>query len=246
VEIVLLLGSSTVPVAVVNPRQVRDFAKASGILAKTDAIDAGVLARFGATTRPSPQPVPDEHGLELETLLLRRRQLVSMLATERNRLATFTVTRRPGSATAIKSLEKSIERLRKQLASLDDDISARLKKSPVGREKENLLRSVPGVGPVTAQTLLADLPELGTLDRKRIAALVGVAPFNRDSGRSSGKRASPAAAPVCAPPFTWRASPRSNATRSSRPSTTGCAPTSPSKSPSPPACGSSSPSSTPW
>jgi transposase len=187
-EMVLLLGSSQVPAAVVNPRQVRDFAKAFGILAKTDAIDARVLARFGATTQPQPQPVPDEQSLELETLLLRRRQLVLMLATERNRLASFTITRRPGATLAVTSIEKTIEWLRKQLESLDKDISDRLKKSPVWREKEDLLRSVPGVGPVTARTLLADLPELGTLDRKRIAALVGVAPFNKDSGYSSGKR----------------------------------------------------------
>lgn len=187
-ETVLLLGSNKVPVAVVNPRQVRDFAKALGILAKTDAIDARVLANFGAATKPQAQPVPDEQSLELETLLLRRRQLVSMLATERNRLASFTLTRRPGAATAVKSLERSIEWLRKQLDGLDKDIGDRLKKSPVWREKEDLLRSVPGVGPVTARTLLADLPELGTMDRKRIAALVGVAPFNRDSGYASGKR----------------------------------------------------------
>jgi transposase len=187
-EIVLLLGSHKLPVAVVNPRQVRDFAKAFGILAKTDAIDARVLAHFGATTQPEPQPVPDEQSLELETLLLRRRQLVSMLATERNRLAAFTVTRRPGAKTAVKSIESSIDWLKKQLDALDDDIHDRLKKSPVWREKEDLLRSVPGVGPVTARTLLADLPELGTLDRKRIAALVGVAPFNHDSGHSRGKR----------------------------------------------------------
>jgi transposase len=187
-EIAVLLGTSKVPMAVVNPRQVRDFARAFGILAKTDTIDAHVLARFGATTKPQPQPLPDEQSLELEALLLRRRQLVSMLATERNRLAAFTVTRRPGGAAAVKSIKTSIDWLGKQLESIDKDIETRLKNSPVWREKEDLLRSVPGVGPVTARTLLADLPELGNLDRKQIAALVGVAPFNRDSGHFSGKR----------------------------------------------------------
>ena len=187
-EIVLLLGTNKVPVAVVNPRQVRDFARAFGILAKTDAIDARVLARFGATAKPEPQPLPDEQSLELETLVLRRRQLVGMLASERNRLAAFTVTRRPGGRRAVESIQASIQWLEKQLESIGTDIENLLRNSPVWREKEDLLRSVPGVGPVTARTLLADLPELGTLDRKRIAALVGVAPFNRDSGTLRGKR----------------------------------------------------------
>jgi transposase len=187
-EIVILLGTSKIPVAVVNPRQVRDFAKAFGIAAKTDAIDAQVLARFGAVVRPEPQPLPAPQSLELEALLLRRRQLVSMIATERTRLAAFTVTRRPGGDRAVRSLKETIEWLSKQLEQLDRDIESRLKSSPVWRAKEDLLRSVPGVGPVTARTLLADLPELGTLDRKKIAALVGVAPFNRDSGQFSGKR----------------------------------------------------------
>lgn len=187
-EVVLLLGSTKAPVAVVNPRQVRDFAKALGILAKTDAIDARVLARFAAMTKPEAQPLPDEQSLELEALLLRRRQLVSMLATERNRLGTFSITRRPGAGAAVKSLQTNIEWLEKQLTELDKTIHGSLRESPVWREKEDLYRSVPGVGPVTARTLLADLPELGTLNRRRIAALVGVAPFNHDSGKTSAKR----------------------------------------------------------
>jgi transposase len=186
-EISLALGASKVPAAVVNPRQVRDFARSMGVLAKTDAIDAAVLARFGAVTQPAAQTLPDEEALELESLLLRRRQLISMLATERNRLSTFTITRRP-SAAATHSLQESIAWLEKQLATLDKDIGERLRASEMWREKEDLLRSGPGVGRVTAVTLLADLPELGTLDRKQIAALVGVAPFNRDSGLSRGKR----------------------------------------------------------
>lgn len=187
-EVVLTLGAAGAPVAVVNPRQVRDFAKAMGILAKTDTIDARVLAQFGAAAKPEPQPVPSEQSLELEALLLRRRQLVSMLATERNRLATFTITRRPAGSLAVKSIKDSIEWLEKQLASLDETIDDRLQKSPIWRAKDNLLQSVPGIGPVTSRTLLADLPELGTLSRKAIAALVGVAPFNHDSGNSVGKR----------------------------------------------------------
>jgi transposase len=187
-DVVLSLGSAQIPVAVVNPRQVRHFAKAIGILAKTDEIDARVLARFGATTKPEPQPIPDEETLELEALLLRRRQLVSMLAAERNRLATFSITRRVGGEAAVKSLKSTIEWLEKQLETLDKTTHDHLKSSSLWREKEDLLRSVPGIGPVTARTLLADLPELGTLDRKRIAALTGLAPFNHDSGQSSGKR----------------------------------------------------------
>jgi transposase len=187
-EFVILLGTNKVPLAVVNPRQVRNFAKAFGILAKTDAIDARVLARFGATAKPEPQPLPDAQSLELEAFLLRRRQLVSMLAAERNRLAAFTVTRRPGGSKAVESIRASIKWLEQHLESIDEEIQGRLKNSPIWREKEDLLRSVPGVGPVTARTLLADLPELGTLDRKRIAALVGIAPYNHDSGNSRGKR----------------------------------------------------------
>lgn len=187
-DVVLMLGSSKIPVAVVNPRQVRHFAKALGIMAKTDDIDARVLARFGAATKPAPQPVPDDETLELEALLLRRRQLVAMLATERNRLATFSVTRKIGAEVAVKSIKSTIDWLVKQLESLDKTTHDHLKKSPLWREKEDLLRSVPGVGPVTARTLLADLPELGTLDRKRIAALAGLAPFNHDSGYHSGRR----------------------------------------------------------
>lgn len=187
-ELVLLLGSKKTSLAVVNPRQVRDFAKALGIRAKTDTIDARVLATFGAMTKPEPQPMPDEASLALQVLLLRRRQLVAMLATEKNRLATFTITRRPAAAAAVKSVEASIKWLESQLKSLDNDIGGTLEKSPVWLAKQDLLRSVPGIGKVTARTLLADLPELGTLDRKSIAALVGVAPFNHDSGNSSSQR----------------------------------------------------------
>lgn len=188
IEVVLLLGSGKIPVAVVNPRQVRAFANALGISAKTDVIDARVLAKFGAATSVEAQPLPDEESLELEALLLRRRQLVSMLAMERNRLSTFTITRRPGGSTAVKSIQQTIDYLVKQLESLEKSIQNKLHENKVWRDKEDLLRSVPGVGKVLAQSLIIDLPELGLLDRRRIAALVGIAPFNRDSGHSVGKR----------------------------------------------------------
>ena len=187
-DVVLALGSAKVPVAVVSPSQVRHYAKALGILAKTDVIDAHVIARFGAATKPEPQPIPDEETLELEALLLRRRQLVSMLAAEKNRLATFSITRKVGGENAVKSIRSTIQFLEKQLDSLDKTTHDHLQKSPLWKEKEDLLRSVPGIGPVTARTLLSDLPELGSLTRKRIAALVGLAPFNHDSGSHAGKR----------------------------------------------------------
>jgi transposase len=161
-DAVLALGAAKIPVAVVNPRQVRHFAKAVGISAKTDVIDARVLARFGEMTKPEPQSIPDEETLVLEALLLRRRQLVAMLATERNRLATFTITRKMAGEVAVKSIQSSIQWLEKQIEALDKTTHDHLKSSPLWREKEDLLRSVPGVGPVTARTLLADLPELGT------------------------------------------------------------------------------------
>lgn len=187
-DVVLALGSAKLPVAVVSPSQVRHYAKALGILAKTDAIDANVIARFGAATTPTPQPVPDEETLELEALLLRRRQLVSMLATEKNRLATFSITRKVGGEKAVKSIRRTIEFLEEQLESLDETTRAQLQKSPLWKEREDLLRSVPGIGPVTARTLISDLPELGRLTRKCIAALAGLAPFNHDSGGHTGKR----------------------------------------------------------
>lgn len=187
-DVVLVLGSAKLPVAVVSPAQVRHYAKALGILAKTDAIDANVIARFGAATKPEPQPVPDDETLELEALLLRRRQLVSMLASEKNRLATFSVTRRVGGEKAVKSIRTTIAFLEKQLEELEDITRDHLEKSPLWKAKEDLLRSVPGIGPVTARTLISDLPELGSLTRKRIAALAGLAPFNRDSGNVTGKR----------------------------------------------------------
>jgi transposase len=176
------LSARGIPVAVVNPRQVRDFAKAAGILAKTDRIDAQVLARFGEALRPEPRPFPSAEAQELEALVARRRQILDMLTMEKNRrgIARTEAMRR--------RIDKHIAWLEKALRLANDDIDTTIRKSPVWREQEDLLTSVPGVGPVTARTLLAQLPELGQLSRQKIAALVGVAPFNCDSGTMKGLR----------------------------------------------------------
>jgi len=169
-------------VAVVNPRQVRDFAKATGVLAKTDRIDARVLARFAEAVRPEPRPLPTPEATELQELLVRRRQIVEMLTMEKNRLQGALVDRtKRAIAKHIKWLEQALERS-------DDDIDKAIRNSPAWREKEDLLRSVPGIGPVTARTILAELPELGSVTHKEIAKLVGVAPLNNDSGTMHGKR----------------------------------------------------------
>ena len=176
------LAAAGLPVAVVNPRQVRDFAKAVGQLAKTDALDAALLARFAEAVRPPPRPLPDAAQQGLAALLARRRQVVAMLTAERQRLATA---RRPGARPGCRRTSPG---WRGSWAPLDDELGRALRASPVWRAKEDLLRSVPGVGPVVAPTLLAELPELGALDRKRIAALVGLAPVACDSGTLRGKR----------------------------------------------------------
>jgi transposase len=160
---------------------VRDFAKAAGRLAKTDAVDAQTLAHFAEVLRPEPRPLPDEQTQALAAILARRRQLVEMLTAEQNRLASA----RPAVR---KSLRAHITWLERELSHTDRDLASAIRESPVWREKEALLRSAPGVGPVLTTTLLANLPELGTLTGKQIAALVGVAPFNRDSGMWRGKR----------------------------------------------------------
>ena len=170
-----------VPVAVVNPRQVRDFAKAVGQLAKPDALDAQLLARCAEVGRPTPHPVPEAQAPALAALLARRRQLVTMLTAERQRLA-------QALAPVRDRIQAHLTWLEQEVAALDDDLGDTLRASPVWREQDELLRSVPGIGPVVATTLLAELPELGHLDRKRLAALVGVAPLNCDSGTLRGKR----------------------------------------------------------
>ena len=178
---VAALAAAKLPVAVVNPRQVHDFAKAVGQLAKTDQLDAQVLARFGEAVRPEPRPLPDADAQALAGVLARRRQVVGMRTAERQRLG---AARPPVRA----RIEAHLAWLEQELADLDDDLGRRLRESPLWREREQLLRSVPGVGPVVATTLLAELPELGRLDRKRLAALVGLAPLARDSGARRGNR----------------------------------------------------------
>jgi len=174
--------AAAMPVAVVNPRQVRDFAKATGQLAKTDQIEAAVLARFGEAIRPEPRPLKDEETRHLAALVSRRRQLQSMIVAESNRLAAATKKLHKG-------IQKHIDWLRRELRLLERDLDDTIKSSPVWREKEDLMRGVKGIGSVSAATMLAEVPELGTLNRKQIAALVGVAPINRDSGTLRGKRA---------------------------------------------------------
>jgi transposase len=182
VPAVTALALGGVPVAVVNPRQVRDFAKALGRLAKTDALDADVLARFAEAVRPQARPIPDEQALHLAALLTRRRQLVEMTTSELNRMAATRV------AKVRRGIEQHIEWLRKRIGDVDGELDAAIRETPVWRDKDDLLRSVPGIGPVVSRTLLVELPELGRLNRKQIAALVGVAPMNRDSGTMRGQR----------------------------------------------------------
>ena len=179
---VVALSVAGLAVAVVNPRQVRDFARATGRLAKTDRIDAQVLARFGAAIQPEARPLPSEAVHELDQLVTRRRQVRDMLQAEKNR--------RDLARGGVKcQIQEHIDWLQRQLTAIEDDLRARIEASPLWRATEDLLRSVPGVGPTTAFTLLAELPELGTLSKREIAALVGVAPFARDSGTLRGKRA---------------------------------------------------------
>lgn len=175
------LAAAGLPVVVVNPRQIRDFAKATGQLAKTDALDAQVLAHFADVVRPTPRPLPDVETQELAALVTRRRQLIEMLTAEKNRVAS-------ARAVVRKQLRAHITWLERALDQADTDWAEAIRQSPLWREKEELLRSVPGIGPVLTTTLLANLPELGTLTHKQIAALVGVAPLNRDSGTLRGKR----------------------------------------------------------
>jgi len=176
------LAAAGWPIAVVNPRQVRDFARATGQLAKTDRLDARIIAAFAAAVRPEPRPLDDETSQILKALVARRRDLIAMRTAEKNRLA---------QATALKvraSIAEVIAALDAQIVSLEEDLDRAVKTSSLWRQSESLLRSVPGVGPILARTLLAELPELGRLTRRQIAALVGVAPLARDSGFMRGRR----------------------------------------------------------
>jgi transposase len=175
------LAAAAVPVVVVNPAQIRAFAKAIGQRAKTDPIDAGVIAHFAEATRPEPRKLADEATRLLADLVARRRQIIEMIGAESQREKRISVPR------LRKSIRRVIGMLEKELAELDGDIDTSVRGSPAWREKENLLASVPGVGPVISRTLIADLPELGTLSRKQIAALAGLAPFTRQSGQCKGR-----------------------------------------------------------
>ena len=178
---VVALATAALPVVVVNPRQVRDFAKATGTLAKTDTLDAAVLAHFADAIRPDVRPLRDAETQVLASLVARRHQVVAMLVSEKNRLRRAISAVRP-------RVEAHIAWLEQELEDLDQGLRQTLRQSPLWREKDDLLRTVPGVGEQLSLTLLAYLPELGTLDRRQVAALVGVAPFNRDSGTLRGKR----------------------------------------------------------
>ncbi len=181
IPLAVALDVAGIPVALVNPRQVRDFARSLGKLAKTDRLDAQVLAHFGAATRPVPRPLPDEQARELAALVARRRQVLQMHAAElqRRQRALLVVRHR---------IDRVVAVLEQELRDLDTELRDRLRASPMWREQEDLLQSVPGVGPALTFSLLANLPELGTLSSKQVAALVGVAPMNRDSGHWRGKR----------------------------------------------------------
>jgi transposase len=180
-SLVRALVAAGLPVTVANPRQVRDFAKATGKLAKTDVLDAQILARFAEAVRPTLRPLPDETTLELRALVSRRRQITAMLTAEKNRLS-----RAPRRVQT--HIEAHIHWLQSELERYDEELDQAIRQSPIWREQQELLKSVPGIGSVISRTLLAELPELGCLNRKQIAALVGVAPLNWDSGLMRGRR----------------------------------------------------------
>lgn len=175
------LGAAGIPLAIVNPRQARDFARSTGVLAKTDRIDARVLALFAERIQPEVRPLPDEAQRELAALVARRRQLSDMLQSEKNRL-------RRAEGVVTRDLEAHIAFLEKRLRDVTRTIEETIRESPAWRKDDDLLRSVPGIGPTTSATLLAELPELGAASPEEISALVGVAPLNRDSGQFRGRR----------------------------------------------------------
>jgi transposase len=182
VTVAAAIAGAGLPLAVVNPRQIRAFARATGRLAKTDALDAEIIARFGEQVRPPVRPVPDAQARALRELVARRRQLIEMIVAEGNRRRQLTQPR------LLKSLDRHLKSLQKELTAIETDIDDEIRGSPAWRDKEDLLTSVPGIGTIVARTLIAELPELGTLGRRQIAALVGLAPINRDSGKMRGRR----------------------------------------------------------
>jgi transposase len=176
------LGAAQLPLAVVNPRQIRDFARATGKLAKTDRIDAAAIAHFAAAVRPAARPIADAEAQALGELVARRRQVIEMIIAERHRRRLATQRR------VIRAIERHLALLQAELSELEADIDGAIRKSPAWQADADLLASVPGVGQATLRTLIAELPELGHLSRRKIAALVGVAPINRDSGTLRGRR----------------------------------------------------------
>jgi len=196
VRLAAALAAACLPVAVVNPRQVRSFARATGRLAKTDRLDAKAIAHFAEAVRPAVRPLADEATRRLQALVARRRQLLEMLVAERNR-------RQAAEPALHVRIDAHLRWLEEALAEIEGDLDGMVRDSPVWRAKEELLRSVPGVGPVSARTLLAQLPELGSLTRRQVAALVGVAPFSRDSGKMRGRRTIWAGRRPCGPASTW-------------------------------------------
>jgi transposase len=176
------VASAGIPVAVVNPRQIRDYARATGQLAKTDALDARAIARFAEAVKPAVRPLPSEDAQRLSALVARRRQLVEMLGMETNRR------HQARDRKLQRQVDAHVKWLREAVDRLEADLNDTIRSSPVWRERENLLTSVPGIGSTTASALIAELPELGLLDRRRIAALAGLAPMNRDSGQLRGRR----------------------------------------------------------
>jgi len=181
-RVVAALKAAGLPVVVMNPRQVREFARATGQLAKTDAIDASILARFGRVLRPEIRPIPDENAHIMQEKLGRRRQLIAMRTAEKNRLG------QSRNAPVRQGIQSHLDFLDKQIEKIDKDLDKTIRDSPAYREKAELLKGVPGIGDQTTRDLLAHLPELGACSRQEIAALVGVAPINRDSGKMRGRR----------------------------------------------------------
>ena len=180
-DVVTSLALARLPVVVINPTRIRAFARSTGTLAKTDKIDARMIAHFAQAVRPDVRELPSEETAHLAALVNRRRQIIEILVAEKNRLNT-------APSQVQERITRHVKWLEEELAALEEEISECIKQNPLWREQETLLRSVPGVGPITAAVLVAELPELGTLNRQKIAALVGVAPFNKDSGPRKGKR----------------------------------------------------------
>lgn len=182
VTVAAALGAAKLPLAVVNPRQIRDFARATGKLAKTDALDAAAIAHFAEAIRPEPRPLPDEQAQALGELVARRRQVVEMIVAENHRRRQMT------QRLLLRRVDRHLAVLQEELSEIERELDDSIRGTPAWRASDDLLKSVPGIGKTVSRTLLADLPELGTLDRKKISALVGLAPLNRDSGTMRGRR----------------------------------------------------------